>query len=702
MAEPEVIGIDDVIALLAASDTAERLAILASTGPLDERRLDDLLDRAEERVHSNPGAAEALALLVDTAADATPWPAAQARARYQRARILADRGGLAPALDLIDQARLLWVAGGQPLAALRTDLGRMQVLEDLGRHQEAIDVGQELLAALDRRPDAGDPLVRRIRAHAVDNLGAAYGYTGDHHGAMQAYAAARAAYLELGLEEEAARPLANRAVELLALGRPREAMADLRVACEVFLAADDQVFAAQCQGDLAAAHRQLGEFTEALTVLERARRALDELGADAEADRLRLALAETYLALSLFPEARAAAQESADWTAQAGMIHDHGHAQLVLGLSYLASGDATAADAHLALAEAAYDEVADRQHAARTRLARAEAAGLAGRFGDALAAGDAAAAALEAGGWLPALTWSHLRRLDWTEDPRRVESLLSRAGELVELLRLPNITFAYELRRARWLRRCDQPAPAEAALRGAVTELDRASSALTDYVVRAAFRADRAAAYDELVDLLLDSGDVEQASAVSDEAKSRTLLELRDQAVGSGPHLVDGAPELAATYADLNATYGALHDAADEPTRRLLREQADHLEREVSRLRLRHAALHGSKAPAPARKPSAGPDPVATATATPTTAATATTATGAANRAVLAFHVLGGDVVVFTGAPGGIRAHRLSGATSRLRDLLDGLAAQWSRRSRPSRGRPPGPPPARRDPTHVG
>ena len=281
-------------------------------------------------------------------------------------------------MELIDQARGLWEAGGDRLAALRTDLGRMQVLEDLGRHQDAITVGLDLIAEVDLRADADGALTRRIRAHAMDNLGAAYGYTGDHDRALTAYAAARTAYLELGLDEEAARPLANRAVELLALGRPREAMTDIHAASAVFLAADDLLFAAQCLGDLAAAHRQLGEFTEALAVLEEARLSLDELGAHAEADRLRLALAETYLALSLFPEARAAAEESAERTQRAGMVQDHGHAHLLLGLSYLATGDAAEADAHLIEAETAFAVVSDRQYLARTRLARAEAAALAG------------------------------------------------------------------------------------------------------------------------------------------------------------------------------------------------------------------------------------------------------------------------------------------------------------------------------------
>ena len=70
MSESGLIGVDDVGELLAAANTAARLRILTSTGPIGERRLEELLDQAEERVHSNPGEAEALSLLVEDAAAA--------------------------------------------------------------------------------------------------------------------------------------------------------------------------------------------------------------------------------------------------------------------------------------------------------------------------------------------------------------------------------------------------------------------------------------------------------------------------------------------------------------------------------------------------------------------------------------------------------------------------------------------------------
>ena len=67
-----------------------------------------------------------------------------ARAHYIVARILAERGESPPALASIARARADWQRSGDALQALRTDLGRMQILDDLGRHQEALDVGRSL------------------------------------------------------------------------------------------------------------------------------------------------------------------------------------------------------------------------------------------------------------------------------------------------------------------------------------------------------------------------------------------------------------------------------------------------------------------------------------------------------------------------------------------------------------------------------
>ena len=223
--------------LLVGGTDAERLAHLRAEGLADESGLHWVMERAQELVHDDPRAAEALGRLCDQAAGELELTAVSAKVCYLQAQIVADRGDLEDGLRLIGLARDRWQQAGQPTAALRTDLGRMQILDDLGRHTEALAVGEGLLSGVeDIGPEQPDyPLARAVRAHAIDNMGTAYGLLGEHERALRAYAQAEREYRELGLIAEAARPQANRGVELLALGRAREALADLSSAIAGFL-----------------------------------------------------------------------------------------------------------------------------------------------------------------------------------------------------------------------------------------------------------------------------------------------------------------------------------------------------------------------------------------------------------------------------------------------------------------------------------
>ncbi|HEY5821779.1 MAG TPA: CHAT domain-containing protein [Propionibacteriaceae bacterium] len=646
----------DVLDLLTPPTMAGRLTHLRAEGLDDETGLTWLLDRTEELVHEAPSLAVELSTLADEAAG-VDLPVLRARARYQRARIAAERGELTPALQLIAEARSLWHGAGDAVSALRTDLGRMQVLDDLGRHIDALEVGEALLVEVSTAAYADDPHAQRIRAHATDNVGAAYGFLGQHARALEAYAEAEQLYRAQGMDDVAARPLANRAVELLALGRPREALVDLQAAVVGFSAAGDRLFAAKCQGDTAMAHQQLGELMESLTLLEPARRTLDELGAHAEADRLQLALAETYLAVGMLPEARAAAQASAERTGRAGMTHDQARARFIVALTHLSAGDGRRAEDELRLAAEAFRRVADPQYLARTRLAQAEAAALGGRRDDAAMLAAQAATALEAGGWLMPLTWAYLQLAAWASDPDQAQGYCDRAEALVSDLRLPALTYAWALRAARLHRAQGRVAQAETLLRRAVADSDQASAALPDYALRAAFRSDRFAAHDDLVDLLLEAGEVTQACAVADDEKARTLRDLMSDTVGPGPQLSGRDAETSTAYADLNATYLAIHQTQDGPTLALLRAQADQLEQRVSSLRLRAAAAPEAAESLTGQVQSPSPD-----------AADA-----------LAYHVLGNDVVVFMRSQGQVTSRRLLGVVPALTELLEELAAQWSR-----------------------
>lgn len=643
---------------LAALPSAGPVAQLHRNGSADEESLNRFLDRAEELLHHDPRSATELAELVQAAAD--DWPAVRGRARYQLARLSAEAGDLPTALRLIAEARGLWLEAGDQLAALRTDLGRMQVLDDLGQHAEAARVGEVLIVAINTTPAlAEDPRAQLIRTYATDNVGAAYGFTGQHARALAAYEESERSYRALGMDDDAARPLANRAVELLALGRPREALEALRTAIAGFRSSGDRLFAAQCLGDMALAHQQLGELMESLTLLETARQTLAELGAHAEAERLQLALIETYLAVGMLDEARAQAQATQERTAQAGMVHDHARATYNLALSYLAVGNAPAAEDELMVAAQRFREVDDRQYLARTHLAQAEAAALRQDTGEATTLAEQAVDALAAGGWRLPLAWARLLLSDWADTSTLAQEHCDAAQVLVEDLRLPELTHQWGLRAARLHRRNGRTGAALAALRSAVSDLDRAGAALPDHALRTSFRRDRFAAHDELADLLLELGDISGAAAVADEAKARTLRDLISESADSGPDLAGGVGALAVAYADLNATYVAMHQTTDGGSLSELRAQAVCLERRVSELRLRGSVSRsGAIGLAGSSEDMVG---------------------AATDPDALAYHVLGNDVVIFLRRAGQVSACRLTGVVNRVAEHLDELGAQWSR-----------------------
>ena len=528
----------DVADLLAETTDGARLDQLRAQGLADLRGLEWVMEQAQDLVHDDPKAAEDLGRLCGLAAAQLDLPPVAAQVCYLQARIITERGDLEGGLRLIGQARQEWLRAGRPVAALRTDLGRMQILDDLGRHADALAVGESLLTAT-AAIAAEEPereLALAVRAHAIDNMGAAYGFTGQHERALAAYAEAGVEYQRLGLTAEAARPRANRGIELLALGRARDALGDLSAATAAFAAAGDRMFAAKCQGHLAQAHQQLGEVVEALAVLEDARATLVELGATVEASRLRLAIADTYLAIGLWPEAEHEAAVAAEALHQAGMTHDAAVADFIQAEAALGAAEPERAERDLARAETAFRTVGDRQFSARVGLAASELAALRGQEAQARSLAAEAVDQLRTGGWLPSLASAHLRLADLAREDHDAEQQLAEAGELIASLRLPHLVFQHRLRLARLARRRGDNDQAETLLVSAIADLGRSAGALPDHAMRTAFRADRLAAYDELVVLLLDRDgrdDGDRARRLADESKATTLRDLRAEAVGT-------------------------------------------------------------------------------------------------------------------------------------------------------------------------
>src|SRR5687768_13348319 len=134
--------------LLDLPEADARESALRAAGLWDAAGLGQLLEAAQRLARSDPRKARQAAGLVAEAAEPAGAPGLYPRAAYLRAQTFAINGEFAPALELIEAARAAYVEQGEPLEALRTNIGRMHVLNELGRHAEALAAGQAVLDAL--------------------------------------------------------------------------------------------------------------------------------------------------------------------------------------------------------------------------------------------------------------------------------------------------------------------------------------------------------------------------------------------------------------------------------------------------------------------------------------------------------------------------------------------------------------------------
>jgi CHAT domain-containing protein len=598
--------------LLALPTLERRLSFLHAAHLLNADGLWRLLDFAEHLAHSDPGKAHRLAALSADLADRAGAPAAVPRASYIRGLVHSLNGELDAALHMADEAYEGYVALGMNLEALRTHVGRMSVLIDLGLYQETLDAGQLVLDALD---GAGEPAVRPTRQQAdlltalvYQGRGLCYEYVGNYEEALGDYAAAEARYRALGMTERLGEILDNRGGILLQLGRGNEALAAHEAAAAVFAKAGLTQSYALSLSNIGEAHRQLANYTRSLEAFEHARRLYESLEALRDKSLLLLDTANAYLDLNLYSEALASYRESNELMRGMGLAHDRARALWGMGSALIARSEFE--EAEEALGEAA-DLFAAANNAPLFSGVTLERAALLAARGDrkaALNAGRRALSLVSGGKWPVQRFYAHLRLADLLlPDATEAEVHLIAASHLVERLGLPHLRYRLNERLGRLRRLQGREQEARTLLETAVEEIERLRGTVTHETVRASFLRDKTDAYEELMQLYLAGDDEEGqrlAFAVAEKAKSRALVDLltgvieRVSATSLDPELEERLLDI---QADLNATYNQLlgftaeEDERETPVPDLqdravqlenLQERAVRLESKISRLRL--------------------------------------------------------------------------------------------------------------------
>jgi CHAT domain-containing protein/Tfp pilus assembly protein PilF len=659
--------------LLSLPTPEQRKAFLEAEGLLNAEGLDRLLDVADQLVNDDPGKARRLAELCADLSDDADAPAAVPRANYIRARTHAENGKFDAALRMTRAAYDGYVTLDQNLEALRTNVGLMVVLLELGRYEEVLNIGQTVLDTLDGAGELDvvptEEQSKLLAAMVYQNIGGCYEYMGRYEEALDAYAAAEERYRALGMHERLGEILDNRGAILLHLGRGSEALAAHEDAAAVFARAGLTLSHAKALTNVGEANRQLANYARSLDAFERARRLLRHLDAFYEECFILRNTADTYLELNLYSEALNAYEEVDKWLRDLGISHDRARTLWGMGSTLIALSDLK--EAERALRRAA-DKFAAAGNAPMLSGVMLEQSSVLAAREDREAAVETARRALELAsekGWVVGQVYAHLRLSDLLlPDVDRAETHLLAAQKLADRLSLPHLRFRLNERLGHLRRLQDRNEEARVLLEAATEEIERFRGSVAQEAMRASFLRDRIAAYEDLMLLHLareDEEGVRRAFAVAERAKSRALVDLltgvvdRVPAASIDPELEEQLLEL---QADLNATYNRLLGFADEDEHEALipdlQRRAVELERKISRLRL-HAT-------------SSDPftDPVSFADVQEELPS---------DVALLTYHVAGDEIMAFVSKGDDMRISRNLGSVEVVAELLQQLSIQWDR-----------------------
>lgn len=655
--------------VLAAPTLEERSSVLRSANLLNPNGLERLLDFADRLIYSDPGKAQRLATVCTELADRATAPSTVPHALYIRAQAHAENGAFAAALRMAETARQGYLACGKNLEALRTYVGRMSVLLDLGRYQEALDSGQAVLDTLDGKGEFEVTPTRQqaslLTALVHQNRGVCYEYVGRYEEALEAYEVAEMLYRTLGMTERIGEILDNRGAILLYLGRGHEALAAHQAAAVVFADAGLNFSRARALSNIGEAHRQLANYMQSLEAFEQARHLYDSLDALADKGLLMVDTAGAYQELNLYAEALASYREAHALLSNVGMAHDRARASWGMGSALSARWEFE--EAERALAEAA-DLFAAADNAPLLSGVMLEQAALQEARGDHGAAVTTAGRALDlvsAGDWPAQRVYAHLRLADLLPD--EAEAHLLEAQRLAERLALPHLRYRLYERLGRLRRLQDRDEEARGLLEAAVDDIERLRGTVAHETLRASFLRDKTAAYEELLKLYLARGtreDSRRAFAVAERAKSRALADLLTGVAGEPATIADDALEgrILALQSELNVAYTQMLGGTEEPGIPLpdLRGRATSLEAEISRLQLRAAVA---------------PDPFAP------TAPSDSLEDLPSDVTLLAYHGVGDEIAAFISTRDGVEAVRKIGSSAALARLAQQLDVQWDRLS---------------------
>ena len=659
--------------------------------------LDDLLSQAAHLMGTDPGKASAIAAVCESLAHEVDADALIPGATYLRARAHAINAEFDLALDLIEGARIGYIVVGERLEAVRTNVGRMFVLQEQGRYAEALETAEAVRDYL-RQAGTLDPAhapgeANALAARVSQNQGLCFELIGSYNQALTAYTDAEARFSHLGMTESLAEVKNNRGIVLLRLGRGREALDVFERALPAYKEANLTLKVAQTLNNIGNARLLLGDYSLGLAAFEQAGQILEPLAAQSDKHIVLLDLAEAYLSLNLYDEALPTYREATRALNASSMHHDLARAEWGMGAALMATGKLDEATQVLASSATLFAAAGNAPMQAIVALKQSDLCRVLGQREGALRFARQALKRVDSGPWALQQAYAHLSLADaLIPDIEQARAHLQACEVLMQQVDLPSLRYLLNQRLGHVHLIAGNALEAERRLRAAIGEVEQLRANVSEDRLRVSFAADKLAAYDDLVRLYLarqDTDDAAHAFAMAERAKARALVTLLNATMGAplraprvpgqaeDSHHTEQRATHAALYAELNATYNRLlgrgEDSPSENRRSQaeLQERALELEREIGRLQL-HARARDA-APSDLSEPMLDQPLTLEAICAELAPSTALVSYYVLDNAIIAFVVTRDGVQAVGQLPDGIAS------VSAIAPLLQRLGAQWER-----------------------
>jgi tetratricopeptide (TPR) repeat protein len=630
---------------------------LSDLGLMNASGLEQLLAQSGALMRDDPAIGTRLAELARDLAVAADAPVAFPKALYLLAQAKAGAGDMIDALALIDAAREGFMKLGRTTEALRTNLGRSEALNEMGRHDEALDACRDLLAGAATLGDPDDPAVIALVAPAHQNSGVCLELSGRFDEALEQYAAAEVGYASLGDTRALAEVTHDRGLVLLTIGQHGEALVALQRSANAFRDGGYRALLVMALANTAEVQLHRGEYQQCLASLAEASEALEDISAPGGEQPRLLVAASAYLALNLLPEALSSFVLAVELLEGTDLVIELARTRWGQGLALARTGRLDEANDALVAAAEVFERSGQSSWLAEVLVDQAR---IQRSIGNVDTARQSALSALKVAlSGTSSKLRAQLLLAELTDSDAGIGQLQSTVDAANDLGLAPLVAAAYHAL-GRRLANAGRLEEAELNLHRAVQEVEDLRDSVGHELVLTRFLDDKLSPYEDLLAVLIARGAAAvDALRVGEQAKSRTLSDVVSGLVNRRASRSPASSD--SLDADLRAIYGELFSgqvAPDGERSKLLQHRLQSLEaqRDIARLR----ALPGV---------ATNETPVRTLAPTTTAPGTIAISYACAGDALHAFIVDGESVDMVPN----------TSTVSAIVGLLDRLRRQWDR-----------------------